>query len=92
MKESTKEWLGLRPADLAIYLAFIFLVPVYYFSNFAVDVFFVILGGLCCLISCWLGMTPNPDLGTINNSIKLAAYPACTLVFVYVVYLNFTSA
>jgi hypothetical protein len=91
MKESTKEWLGIKPADLVIDAAFLLLVPVYYYGNQAIDAVCLSLGLLLCLASCWLGMRPHPELGKVNNTIKLLAYPACTLFFLYVGYLNYSS-
>jgi len=91
MKESTKEWLGIKLADLVIYSGFLLLVPVYYSTNKIIDVSFLVIGFALCIVSCWLGMKPHPELGKTNNAIKLLAYPACTILFLYLAYLNFTS-
>ena len=91
MKESTKEWLGIKPADFVIYAGFLLVVPAYYSSNVVIDSVCLLLGLILCLISCWLGMKPHPELGKVNNFIKLLAYPACTLFFMYLGYLNFTT-
>lgn len=90
MKESTKEWLGIQPADFAIYAAFLCLVPIYYSNNLIIDSLFTMLGVAACVVSCWLGMTPNLELGRVNNALRFLAYPLCTLAFLYVIYLNFT--
>ncbi len=91
MKEYAKEWLGIKPADFIIYAGFALLVPIYYSSNQLIDVSLSLVGLLLCLASCWIGMKPHPELGKANNLVKLIAYPACTVFFIYVVYLNFTA-
>jgi hypothetical protein len=91
MKESTKEWLGIKPADFTIYAGYLSLLPVYYSSNEYVDILFSVLGLILCLASCWIGMKPHPELGVANNFVKLTSYPAFTILFLYFVFLNFTS-
>jgi len=91
MKESTKELLGIQPADLIIYSAFLFIVPVYYSNNKIIDISCIIIGLIICFISCWVGMKPNKELNKTNNFLKKLAYPACTILFLYLAYLNFTS-
>jgi len=90
MKESTKEWLGIKPADFVMYAAFILLVPIYYSKRPIVDGILIVIGLALCLLSCRLGMKPNPELGKINNTIKLVVYPFCVLGFLFSVYVNFT--
>ena len=90
MKESTKEWLGIKPADFMIYAAFILLLPVYFFSEWALDVVLSLLGLGLCLTSCWLGMQPHAELDKVTNFLKLVTYPGCTVFFMYLVYLNFS--
>ena len=90
MKESTKEWLGIQPADFAIYAAFLMLIPIYYSSSLILDCLFTFIGGAACVISCWLGMTPNLELGKGANFLRFLAYPLCAAAFIYVIYLNFT--
>ena len=90
MKESTKEWLGIKPADFVIYAAFLLLIPIYKSNNQIIDIIFLLLGFSLCLVSCWLGMKSHPHLSKINNMIKLLAYPACTLAFLYLGYLNYS--
>ncbi len=91
MKESTKEWLGIKPADLIIYSSFLLLIPVYYSSNKVIDISLLVVGFILCITSCWFGMKSHPELGKINNTIKLLAYPGCTIFYLYLGYLNFTS-
>ena len=90
MKESTKEWLGIKPADLVIYLAFATLIPAIIVKSAIFDVVILSVGVILCFISCKLGMKRNPKLGKINNAIKLIAYPGTTVFFLYLCYLNFT--
>lgn len=90
MRESVKEWLGIKPADFIIYAGFSLLIPIYYSKNLVIDVSCTILGLILCLISCKIGMKPHPELGKVNNLVKLLAYPICTLVFSYLSYLNFS--
>lgn len=91
MKESTKEWLGIKPADLVLYAGFFQLVPVYYSNNQIIDMSLTVIGFILCLLSCWLGMRPHLELNKTNNIIKVIAYPACTLFYIYLVYLSFTA-
>ncbi|MCV6614218.1 MAG: hypothetical protein OIF35_04510 [Cellvibrionaceae bacterium] len=79
MGEHTKEWFGVKPADFAIYAGFILLVLAQYIDAPIVVVTLLLLGLLFCLLSCWLGMSPNPVLDDFTNYIKLAAYPVLTL-------------
>jgi hypothetical protein len=90
MKESTKEWLGIKPADFVLYAAFILLIPMFYIKNSLVDGVLVFIGLVLCLLACRIGMKPHPELGKLNNGIKLVAYPLCVLGFLFLAYLNFT--
>lgn len=90
MKEATKEWLGIKPADFVLYAGFAFVVPAYYSTSFIVDSIFLLAGLLLCIASCNMGMRPHQQLGKFNNAIKLIAYPACTLLYLYLAYLNYT--
>ena len=76
MKESTREWLGIKPADFVIYTAFLLLLPAYYSDKQFLDIICISLGLLLCLVSCWLGMKPHPELGKVNNAVKLLAAEA----------------
>ena len=89
MKEEVKEWLGIKPADFVIYTAFLLMVPVYFSRNQFVDAACISIGLLLCFASCWLGMKPHPELSRLNNAVKLLAYPACTLLFLYLGYKNY---
>ena len=90
MKESTKEWLGIKPADLVYYLAFSTLLPAIIVKSAVFDAVVLSIGVALCLVSCKMGMKQNPNLGKINNGLKLIIYPAFTLFFIYLCYLNFT--
>jgi len=91
MKESTKELLGLKSADLVLYLAFILVIPAYFSNVIIIDVSTLSIGFILCLISCFIGMKPHPDNSKATNILKLITYPLVTLVFVYLAYLNFAN-
>lgn len=91
MKEEAKEWVGIKPADLVIYLAFLLVIPVFFLRNAVLDTVLLSVGLLLCLVSCWIGMKPHPELSRTTNRAKLLSYPVCTLLFLYLGYLNFTA-
>lgn len=86
MKESTKEWLGIKTADLMMYAGFLFLIPVYYSKSLILDIALFVPGLVLCFLSCLYGMKPHPDLDRVTNFIKLIAYPVSTLLFMYLWY------
>ncbi|MCU7843224.1 MAG: hypothetical protein KZQ93_05225 [Candidatus Thiodiazotropha sp. (ex Monitilora ramsayi)] len=86
MKESTKEWLGIKQADLIIYAGFGCLLPVYLRLIPNLDVVAIILGLTFCVVASAIGIKRSDKLGKTNNAIKLIAYPAVTLFYIYLSY------
>lgn len=81
MKESTKEWLGIKPADFIIYLAFIFLVAAYLSSITALTYLLLSVGLILCILSCVMGMPAHPQLGWFNNLVKKVSYPIGVVLY-----------
>ena len=89
MNEELKEWLGVKPADFAVYAALGAVVGMYSNKFVALDIALavaaVVFGGL----SCVLGMRPDARLGTTTNFLKRVSYPAWLVVVIVCIYLNF---
>ncbi|EGR1461960.1 hypothetical protein DYF92_08455 [Vibrio parahaemolyticus] len=90
MKDSTKEWLGIKPADFIMYAGFILLIPVKLLDSNYIKILLVIVGLLLCVLSCKIGMVGNSKLSNFNNWVKKVAYPVCSLLYVFLAYLSFT--
>lgn len=90
MREITKQSLGIKPADVAMYAAYLLLLPLFYFSSFVIDIICTITGLLLCLASCRLGLKPHKNLSSLYNIVKGVMYLLFTLLFIFFVYLNFS--
>jgi len=91
LKEQTKEWLGIKQADLILYLGFLMLIPVYIFQDVVLDSIFVLIGFSLCIVSCFKGMRGHHELSKFTNFVKSVAYPAAAVFFLRLAYLNYTS-
>ena len=90
MKEETKEWLGIKPADFAVYGAFGSIVWMYFNKSFELDVALSVVAVALCVLSCFLGMRPDARLHATTNFLKRITYPAYVVAALVCVYLNFT--
>ena len=90
VKESTKEWLGIKPADFIIYSGFVFLIPAFQVEASFLKFIFVVLGFSLCLVSCKYGMPQHSELNRFNNLVKKIAYPIATFIYLYLGYLSFS--
>ena len=90
MKEETKEWLGIKPADFAAYCAFAAVVWMYHTNSVALDVILTVVAAALCSLSCFIGMRSDARLAATTNWLRRVTYPACLVAVLVCVYLNFT--
>jgi hypothetical protein len=75
-----REWLGLTPADLLVYLAAAAVVALFFVSDPTADALLAVAGVGLALAACPLGMTRDPLVSDFTNGVKLVSYPACVLM------------
>lgn len=90
MNEELKEWLGIKPADFAVYAATAAVVGMYFTTSAAFDIVLSAVAMGFCVLGCWIGMRPDTRLSALSNGIKRVVYPACLLAVLVCIYLNFT--
>ena len=91
MHEEAKEWLGIKPADLFVYVAAGAIVWMYYTKSVVLDVALAAVAVISCIVSCVVGMRSDDQLSSVTNSLKKVAYPGCLIAALVCIYLNFTS-
>jgi hypothetical protein len=89
MNEELKEWLGIKPADLILYVAGAAVIGMYFNRNVALDIVLSIIAASLCVLSCVMGMRPEPGLSAFSNFVKRVTYPACLVAVLVCIYLNF---
>jgi signal peptidase I len=88
--EELREWLGLKPADLLVYIATGAIIAMYFVSP-PIDLIFAIGGVVFTLAACPIGMRSSPSVSRFTNRAKKVAYPSCVaiaLVFIFFHFLN----
>ena len=90
MKEELKEWLGIKPADFAVYAAAGAVIWMYFTPSTVLDVVLSVVAIGLCILACLIGMRPDTRLSALSNGVKRVAYPACLLAVLVCIYLNFT--
>jgi hypothetical protein len=91
MNEELKEWLGIKPADLVVYVAAGAVVWMYVNKNVTLDVLLSAVAVVLCGLSCFLGTRHDARLTRTTNLFKRVAYPACLVAALICVYLNFST-
>lgn len=90
MSEELKKWFGLRPADLLIYLAGGAVVGMYFVRGLVVDIVLAASALAFCVAACSVGMKWDFRITALSNWMKRLSYPACVLLALFFLYLNFT--
>ena len=90
MKEELKEWLGIKPADFAVYAAAAAITGMYFTPSAVLDIVLSAVAIGFSILGCLVGMRPDTRLSALSNAIKRVAYPACLLAVLACIYLNFT--
>ena len=82
--EELRTWLGLRFADLLVYLSFIPLAAMFFIDHRAIEIGLAVIALLLSLAACCLGMWSSPEVSRLTNAIKKFAYPfaVCFVLFV----------
>jgi hypothetical protein len=91
MHEEAKEWLGIKPADLFVYVAAGAIIWMYYNRSVVLDMALSAVAVICCILSCFIGMRADAQLSSVTNALKKVAYPGCLIAAFVCIYLNFTS-
>ncbi len=89
MDEETKEWLGIKPADLIVYAAAGAVVWMKFTRSTTLDVILSAAAVILTIIGCFMGMPSDRRLSATTNRIKRVAYPLCLLAVLVCIYLNF---
>jgi hypothetical protein len=89
MNEELKEWLGIKPADFAVYAAGGAVVWMYFTPSAILDIVLSAVAIGFCVLGCLIGMRPDTRLSALSNGIKRVAYPACLLATIVCICLNF---
>jgi hypothetical protein len=90
MNEEIKEWLGIKPADFATYVAMGAIVWMYFTKSVALDVILSVVAVGSCGLACFIGVRPDGRLAATTNFLKRVTYPACLVAAIVCVYLNFS--
>jgi hypothetical protein len=90
MNEELKEWLGIKPADFAIYAAAAAVIGMYFTPSAVLDIVLSIVAIGLCILGCLVGMRLDTRLSAFSNVIKRVAYPVCLFAVLACIYLNFT--
>jgi signal peptidase I len=75
MNEELREWLGLKPADLLVYVAIGAIIAMYFLPA-PINLIFGIAAVLLALAACPIGMKSSPALSRFTSGAKKVAYPA----------------
>jgi len=89
MKEELKEWLGIKPADFVVYIALAAVTWMYFTKSVALDFILSVVAVVLCSLSCFIGMRSDVRLSAPTNFLKRVSYPACLVMVLVCVYLNF---
>ena len=86
--EELRTWLGLRLADLLVYLSFIPLGAMFFIDTRAIEIGLAVTALLLSLAACVLGMKSSPKVSRAANAIKKFAYPfaVCFVLLVIAVH------
>jgi signal peptidase I len=74
-REELREWLGLRKADLLIYVAAAAIIGLYLVHDPTLELALAVLAVLLALAACPLGMRASPQVSGFTNAAKKVAYP-----------------
>jgi signal peptidase I len=78
-REEIQVWLGLRRADLFVYLACAAIIGIYLVNETTVELVLGVLPVLLTLAACLLGMRASPRVSGFTNAAKKLAYASCVV-------------
>lgn len=87
--EELKEWVGLKPADVAVYAAGAAIIAMYFTRNLVADTILTALAILLATIACVVGMRRDPHLSAGTNLVKKVSYPLTLVVVLVLICVNF---
>lgn len=88
--EELKEWIGIKPADLLLYVACGAIVVMYFTKSVLLDSALSVVAIVLCIISCFVGMRGGQNLSRFTNIVKKIIYPLCLVAALVLIYFNFT--
>jgi hypothetical protein len=83
------EWLGLKPADLLVYLSLGAVVAIYFIEDSLWDAFLSGVGILAALVACPIGMKRDPNVSEFTNIVKLVSYIPIAILAILAVALHY---
>jgi hypothetical protein len=89
-KNELREWLGIAPADIPVWGAFILLGVMYFVKFTMVDIVLSMLAVGLTIFSCFIGMRYDERVSKRINLMKKISYPLCVVLCLVLIYLNFT--
>jgi hypothetical protein len=89
-KNELREWVGIAPADLPVWGAFILVGVMYLVKSAMVDIGLSMLAVGLTIFSCFIGMRYDERVSKRINLMKKISYPACVALCLVLIYLNFT--
>jgi hypothetical protein len=84
-----REWLGLTPADLRVYIGAAAIVAMYFVRSLVADTVLAVIAIASTLAACPIGMQRDEELSDFTNIVKRIAYPMCVVAAAFFVWLNF---
>jgi hypothetical protein len=82
-REEIQVWLGLRRADLFVYLACAAIIGIYLVNETTVELVLGVVAVLLTLAACPLGMKASPAVSRFTNGFKKIAYPAAVVLALF---------
>jgi hypothetical protein len=89
MDAELREWLGLAPADVPVYVAVVCIGIAFFTGAGIVDTMLIVTALICSAMSCVMGMKQDARLSVFTNNAKLFAYPFYLAVCMIAAILNF---
>ncbi len=88
-KEELREWLGLRFADLLIYLAAAAIIVMYLIHAPVVEILLAVAALALAVAACPFGMKSSPNVSPLTNVIKKIVYPVAIPMALFFISLNY---
>jgi hypothetical protein len=85
-----REWLGIMPADFLMYGALLGGGALYFVKGLMLEIGISAVSIILALLSCYFGMKHDEEVSKAANIVKKTAYPACFIILVVLLFLNFT--
>ena len=88
LNEETREWLGLRLADLLAYLAVTAIIAMYFIDLPALEITLAVVALSLLLAACVLGMKSSPNVSRFTNVYKKLSYPMAFVMALPAIYFH----